>query len=660
MVQRVCQREDVVESSPSSARGCAVKARSCRAAEPNRHRMSGVSVCALLTALMLSVPGCVLGSPTLPPRESGPWGARGDGSAPEPVRAADPQPFTEGGTPTFWSWQEPLGHAADHPRFVGMVLDFTGRTTPEESADRVIRQVTGKRLGPGEVCLVLLHFGMGHGDPTQSNRTLIRAPALFRHWCDGVPHREAQLPGATCEALAAEDSAAQWWMTPWMRHGLAECRDWMARFIARYRARQAADPRIPDPARFHFDSEWWVVPQYSPRGAVEAFAAMQKDDRWATEPIAGHDGRTMAELYAEAGSPRFDPARTWWELPNREWATWYATLCLTATDAAMRESAYNQIRAAWPLAMSSNYHTSANFDGEGTPPRVVFAPNRNVPWFRYGFRGSGDLQAPYIYWASGDLVTEEDSLHTLTMRRARWLLDGCMHSFGGPHRNIVPWMEVIGCHRDRRTGAVTMTTELFRDQLALCRGRGIQEIILWSNDSTQRSDIFWNDVVRVLGQVWDARLHEYRIVTGSLRGPGHIDRLRFAERVGVDVASDPEAGGRHRVRIDGDFVASMPSRAFAPRLAVQAEIFGLSDTATIRAQVQGHAVLMQREAGDPQRDRWIGRATLPGPSRVAPGEPVTVRLEIEDAAAFVATIDLMQCFGTDEPPDAGVAAVPSP
>ena len=105
-------------------------------------------------------------------------------------------------------------------------------------------------------------------------------------------------------------------------------------------------------------------------------------------------------------------------------------------------------------------------------------------------------------------------------------------------------------------------------------------------------------------------------------------------------------------------MASMPSRAFAPRVAVQAEIFGLSDAATVRAHVLGHAVTMQRESGDPQPDRWIGRAILPGPAEIAAGEAVTVRLEIEDSAPFVADIDLVQCFGTDVPPDYGVEAVP--
>ena len=90
------------------------------------------------------------------------------------------------------------------------------------------------------------------GDP---NGYRVVRTALFRHWCDGVEHKALPESNLACEAIGSKDACKDWWRTTWHRHGITECQDWMARFIARYKFRQALDARIPNPSRFHFDSE---------------------------------------------------------------------------------------------------------------------------------------------------------------------------------------------------------------------------------------------------------------------------------------------------------------------------------------------------------------------------------------------------------------------
>ena len=313
--------------------------------------MSAPSPCrasCLLLLLLLSAARCDALSPPVPGRESPVLGAPAPSPsaprdnpapAPGPAPGSPGEPFREQVAPMFWSWQEPLGRAKEHPRIIGMVIDLCGRGTPEDSADRMIADILRRGLGPGEVCLLPQHFGMGHGDPAHDNQTMRRAPALFRHWCDGVTHHTPQLPAGSCERIGAEDAAEEWWMTPWMRQGIESSRQWMQRFIARYRSQQLRTPRLRDPVRFHFDSEWWVIPNFSPRGALGAFRAMQSDPRWDTEAIAGYGGKTMAELYEEAGRPHFSADHSWWLPVNRAWSVWYAELCMTAADAAMHEAA---------------------------------------------------------------------------------------------------------------------------------------------------------------------------------------------------------------------------------------------------------------------------------------------------------------------------------
>jgi len=628
------------------------------------------SVC-LLVLLPLSAVRCDALNPPVPGRESPvprapspepsvPGSGSGSGSTGAPAEAPAPapapgEPFRTQVPPMFWSWQEPLGRAKDHPRIIGMVIDLCGRSTPEASADRMIAEILRRGLGPGEVCLLPQHFGMGHGDPSHGNRTMMQAPALFRHWCDGVMHRERQIPGSTCERIGVEDAAQEWWMTPWMRHGIDSSRQWMQRFIARYRAEQLRNPRIPDPVRFHFDSEWWVIPHFSPRGALEAFRAMQDDPRWTTEAIPGYGGKTMAELYEEAGRPNFNAEQSWWLPVNRAWTIWYAELCMTAADAAMHEAAYVPVKAAWPNVLCSNYQTSASADGKGNPPRLTPPARPTHHWFRHGGRGFADLQSPYIYWASGDFASDDDPLEQVTMRRSRLVLDNSMHSFGGPHRNIVPWMEVLGCTRTRRTGEVTMTPTLFRDQLALCRGRGIDEIILWSDSSTQQNDLHWNHAVRVLQQVWDAHLESHRVFAGSVVGADDTDLLRFAERAALRVTSVPQdagaPGAAHRVVVTARFRATAPETAFGPRIAIRAEILGVPPDAEVRVATTDHNGMLFRKPGDPEPGRLTGKAVLPAPQREPGSRILDVTFEISARSPFTAAIDLLQCYGTDEPPD---------
>ncbi|MBX3372555.1 MAG: hypothetical protein KF817_01865 [Phycisphaeraceae bacterium] len=624
-----------------------------------------------LTAVLAMMPALACRAPA----------ADAPGPSPGPTEAsapAAPEPFADGPPPHFWSWQEPLGPAALRPDIVRMVIERCGRGTPEDVADRMIAAIRTRRLPQGRVGLLLQHFGMGHGDPAGDSGLQAAAPALFRHWCDGVAHRMPMLPQPSCERLAPHDAAAQWWMTLFSRHGIDECSAWMRRFIARYRQVQAADPALPDPDRFHFDSERRVVPQFSPRGTVEAFAAMRDDPRWDTEPMPGFGDRTMADLFAASGPVPFDPGATWYHPRNQAWSAWYNGICITVADAAMNAAAYEPIRRAWPRARSGNYRAGLA-DGAGTPPRLRPPREPGRPWMRSLERSFADLQSPELYHAPRANISATESLDQATLRLARAELDTTMHSFGGPRRTIVPWVEVAGCRRPHGGEPTTVSADLLREVLALCRSRGIHEMILWSNGTTQESTRPWSDTVRAIDQVWAASLEMHRVLTGSVVGPDDTARLRFAERAVLSIASGTEAPAQDRragplqarsVRIALIVRTGPTLHAVGPRIAVRLEADGVPSDARVTLALDGRTYPVLRDP-DPHgfaAGRFIGRAVLEPPATLpranlpaadggeARAVPVIVmRLDIHHDAdvsvpPFRAELDLVQVIATDEAP----------
>jgi len=511
-----------------------------------------------------------------------------------------------------------------------------------------------RRLGAGDICILLQHFGMGDGDPSQQNKGLVAAPALFRHWCDGVEHRVAQDPQLRCERLSSENGAPEWWMTPWMDHGVRESRAWMQRFIARYRARQHQNSLIPDPSRFHFDSEWIVVPNFSSTGAVRAFSAMQRDPRWTEEAIFGFSGKSIAELWERAGRPRLDAGQSWYAPVNRAWSAWYAGVCLQAADAAMEASAYALIRQAWPQAKSSNYWTSSSADGQGEPARLECEHSPRFDWFRFPHQAFADLQAPVIYWAYPGNESTAESLHEASIRQARIKLDTCMHSFAqdeGPRLDVVPWIELSGNVNDEYNGStLTMTSRLQYEILGVARSRGVREFILWSNDSTQKSPRHWEEFGRALQLVFASELSAVAAARGTSvdHDPSLLD---LADDRPMRLRSAPGDSGDDEVRIEFSArpVAAEVLRASA--IEVLVEVTGVPASAAIAlgyARAPGESQLIRFEPIPSRSDRLAGRVRLEGPGRfVDERRALDLVLTIRAAHPFEAGVDVIQVMLAD-------------
>jgi len=383
-------------------------------------------------------------------------------------------------TGIYWAWDTPLGQAADTPHVIEMVrvsvhyLD--GRTAADEVCD-IIRE---RRLRSGEICILLQGFGEGGGDPDGKKWHVKGQTPLFLHWEDGL----------------AQHTTEYWYYTPWCRRGIDVSRAWMQDFITRYKARQLADQSIPDPSRFHFDSEGGVRVTWRPFAALKAFDAMVNDPRWSGEVLPGVR-KTMAQLYDEAGRPSYDPDQEWYRRPNHEWSIWYQGLGIEISDAAMNEAAYTLIRDAWPSARSSNYRTATTFDGvDGR-----FDTDGMNPWLRYVHRSYADMQAPVCYRVVTTNTRERQPLNAaVSLDLFRDRVVDIMHSAGEPDgRNIVPWLELIGNVRTvNGVEVVQSPLESWQEIHALGK-MGVREFIIWSNPSSGADVENWNalaDIVR--------------------------------------------------------------------------------------------------------------------------------------------------------------------
>lgn len=427
-----------------------------------------------------------------PPSRGGVTGTRGSGRMPIPPPPAPAPPADDVREPDgpfrIWSWQAPRGQAADMEhvqRFVRVKVD--GVATPEASADQVVDRILNRDLEHEAIAIILQHFGMGDGGSMDTGYPLPPAPALFWHWNDGLRHVE---PRGTpeqqeFELLGDTDASPKWWQTPWMSFGIEESRAWMDRFIARYKERQAADPRIPDPSRFHFDSENHTTPRRV--WATREFHAMRNDLRWSREEVPGFDGKTMADLYAEAGSPALDAGKPAHRNPNQGWRNWYEGVCIQAADAAMDAAAYQPIREAWPNTRSSNWRTSDAYDGvDGRTRAAVGGAVVSVN------RAYGDMQAPVLYGKNPDFETSVEGRDKVmvTLRRR---IEDAMFSFDGPHVNFAPWTYVPGQRVSNSGRNFRIQEDQLRRTIVALRSRGISELLLWSSGDTQAGTRWWND-----------------------------------------------------------------------------------------------------------------------------------------------------------------------
>ncbi len=111
--------------------------------------------------------------------------------------------------------------------------------------------------------------------------------------------------------------------------------------------------------------------------------------------------------------------------------------------------------------------------------------------------------SPRFYWVGKSYARAGESRADATIRWCSEMADAAIASGGGDARRFVPWILMNGFERPAEFP--TVTADMTEDMLRMLRDKGVQEVILWSDDTTQRSHRPWNELVEIADRLWPNR-----------------------------------------------------------------------------------------------------------------------------------------------------------
>jgi hypothetical protein len=425
--------------------------------------------------------------------------------------------------PRVWTYDPPVGDAAESGVLTPMIrTPAWAYLSPIEVADEVCDLIGERKLGEGDVAILLFAFGRG---------------GIFGHPLD---------------ALASPPAPAGLTAAPWTLNGRQAAREWTEQFIKRYQQRAAAEA-LPSPSRWHMDCEYRLPALcYLPdvescwgTKPLEYFEALKQDPRWSSEPLLMNPKGTPAQstleqLYISAGSPSYDPTLPRGAIPNRAWSIWWDGVTREAMEGALKVGFYDVVQSAWPASLTSEFASSMRLDGglepDGSLRQFVDFEWWDNGWMRSRWDGPGDLQAPTLYLFGESFLDGTGDVWQQNLRLHRANLDACLHSYGGVSpTEVTPWVCMPGFplpDGSSPTGARAITQDEFISMIGLLRARDISEFMVFPGATPH----IWNGVVRAIESAWGTSLASVTVMQGSTKGP-MVERARIADRNSLDVAT---------------------------------------------------------------------------------------------------------------------------
>ena len=266
----------------------------------------------------------------------------------------------------------------------------------------------------------------------------------------------------------------------------------------------------------------------------------------------------------------------------------YNNILNTSTDGAL-EAAFDHplTDPSWGNPKWSNYNTSVYFSSaypksSHTQRGVLhgtWPPHRAFGWAQSEQIGSGSIQSPVLYPPSnyheneleGDfhpdpgivIPTQSEKEARAWIRYSRMQLDHQIFSFPeldtigfSAPRHIAPWVTRVGTlvYRPSVGNDLTITTkENVRDIVALCKAKGINEILFWGNPNNEhyttddgcntgntdeeKRQHNWDSTNDLLSQVYAYTLNAVWFDTGNRNlTADEVESLTFSEEHALDLA----------------------------------------------------------------------------------------------------------------------------
>lgn len=343
-------------------------------------------------------------------------------------------PVFDDGLPRVWTWNTPLGDAANDPRFVQMVqchISYLSQPgySPITAANDVATQISNRGLTDGRIAILMLNVGLGNlrtGPSIPTNPQ--RIPALYAHTYDMITYTDAFSNVQTCR-------------TPWMNSGVAETKAWMDQFLAQYQVK-VNNGTIPcGPNRFVFDQE----PEDIEPGVhglpinMSSHAASLPNTIAYWNALVGHTNWTTLQLI---GFPPGTTAYDHWKahnfpvptIPvpynygyyggskaNQEWYEWFMSMIFTIQGGAMKLAFYDGIHSAFPGCQVSDYHYGVFADGVNTNKFMNASYDSCVHDLMTGaprgvqmaWNGRTDLQAVVLYPSTSGYNVDQQHIPTV-------------------------------------------------------------------------------------------------------------------------------------------------------------------------------------------------------------------------------------------------------
>lgn len=592
------------------------------------------------------------------------------------VTRADPADFTG------FTWRDPL--SADsrfiHKVNVDVVLSsgcMTGACIGWNAAEAVdLRNITDS----SKLWLFLAGFGKGN-QPTADNMIpwdefWAAGPALIFHEGDEL----------ACSPMIEDVNYPQ--MTIWNDCGKIEMAAWVAGFIEGYRDYQSEHPlaEVPDPGYMFFDNEVAITSQpfsYEHEVLRILHAQLNCDPRADSHDyeIDGFPGKTLVELYEDAGSPPFNYSLTPFQSDNNRIAiAWYEGIGNRAREAAMQEVVYGPLYDEFG-AICSDYDSSVKLDGETA---VDYRDARKFygqcgagayPYAPF-WEGEGQAQGPVLYgldpyyWNPMETYYWGTDPDTVVLEHHRRYLTACQRSFVNTESwdNIIPWItlpnyDIPGdaCFDDYIFGhdPDAMTPDLAALRLmALLRGKHINKAIIWTNPATDEEEQ-WIDMKEVIDWAWIADTSAYSVLIGT-PGGGYTDTGFFSNDAALAVDATLQQTGGYVVEVIVEFDTLFTSTSSPVTMEVNTETWLGSSTSAVSGEIKAFD-------WTPGPGAWgstpVGTFTCSG-TREAPtntyhqaavaeyvestSKDVKLKLKFTSANDFVVKIDMVQLYKCKE------------
>ncbi|MEQ9207249.1 MAG: dockerin type I domain-containing protein [Phycisphaerales bacterium] len=412
---------------------------------------------------------------------------------------------------------------------------------------------------------------------------------LISHEADrlkDIPH-EPKTPGVGTpigeDLLYPWPKNSQYKGTPWRSEGVMNHRIFFEALVEEiqsqiedYNQFLNDEDKIPLPSRYFVDQEldWGLGSGQAVIGVYNS--TMRDGDRYMSKELIGDFSNWTSEDHPTAFDIMggFNPAYattefSWYSYdpePNslldqnqlRD-MTIHRSMLSAVMDGALEASMAGALHTTWGGLKWSNYGSS----GWYTDEYPMFLRSNtgavgNTQLYGWSYRtwnGSADMQSPVLYppfpqhtlefenpsYSYPTNLSTDDQIMEAGVRLSRLYLDHAIFSFDDltqAPRHITPWVPQFDSPVNGSNQPSLVSKKYTRDIVALCKAKGVNEIIFWGGDTDTHEEARrrWAGTNDVLSQVWDYNLKRVVVWPGNTAlSASDLTKMTFSEEHTFDL-----------------------------------------------------------------------------------------------------------------------------